>query len=59
MSIARVAPTNTLHAIPVHHHLRQASGLFHTLGNSYEERQTNDEGRHLQSMVKSLEILFI
>lgn len=59
MSIARVAPTNTLHAIPVHHHLWQASSLFHSLGNSYEERQTNDEGGHLQSMVKSLDILYI
>ena len=59
MSIARVTLTTTSHAIPLHPHLQQASGLFHSLGNSYQERQANDAGIQMGNMAASMEILGI
>ena len=60
MFTTRVTPTTISHAIAAHHHIWQASSLFHTIGNSYEERQVNDiEGRLLHGISTSLEVLCI
>ena len=50
MSIARVEPPERLHTIPVNPHLGKASSLFHNMGGSFKERQTNDAGIQMEIM---------
>ena len=54
MSTARIAPTDTLHAITFHPNLKRASSWFHAVGISYEQRYTLDAGKYMKIMAAAI-----